>query len=266
MTSESDARPVIALITDFGLADPYVGMMKAAILEIVPGAAVIDLSHDVRPQAIRQGAFLLAASLPFLPQDAITVAVVDPGVGTDRHPLALRIGRRWLVGPDNGLFSRVWNSTPSDSRRAYLLNRPEYWRPVVSDTFHGRDIFAPVAAHLALGVDISRLASPVVQIQATPATGPEQAADGAWRLTIEHVDHFGNLVTNLAAADIPSPSDSLTFAIGGETAIGIGSHYDRSDRLIALIGSLDYLELAAPSGSAAEITGATIGDAIIMST
>ena len=259
-------RPVIALLTDFGLSDPYVGMMKAAILEVAPDAAIIDLSHDIGPQAILQGAFLLAASLPYLPERSVTVAVVDPGVGTDRRPLALRVGRRWLVGPDNGLFYRVWNSAPSDSRRAYLLDRPEYWRPVISDTFHGRDIFAPIAAHLAAGADIVHLASPALQIEPMPSTGPEQAADGSWRLTIEHIDRFGNLITNLPAADLPGPSTSLTFTIAGETAVGVGSNYDSPDRLIAVVGSLDHLEIAAPSGSAAEITGASIGDFIIMST
>ncbi len=259
-------RPIIALLTDFGFSDPYVGMMKVAILEIAPDAAIIDISHDIRPQALRQGAFLLAASLPHLPERSVTVAVIDPGVGTYRRPLALRVDRRWLVGPDNGLFYRVWNSAPSDSRRAYLLDRPEYWRPVVSDTFHGRDIFAPIAAHLATGADIVQLASPALQIEPMPSTGPEQAADGSWRLTIEHIDRFGNLITNLPAADLPGPSASLTFTIAGETAAGVGSNYDSTDRLIALVGSLDYLEIAAPSGSAAEITGAVIGDFIIMST
>ncbi len=259
-------RPVIALLTDFGLSDPYVGMMKAAILKIAPVATIIDISHDIRPQALRQGAFLLAASLPYLPEPSVTVAVVDPGVGTDRRPLALRIGRRWLVGPDNGLFYRVWNSAPSGSRRAYLLDRPEYWQPIVSDTFHGRDIFAPVAAHLAAGADIVQIGSPVLQIEPMPSTGPEQAADGSWRLTIEHIDHFGNLITNLPVADLPGPSGSLIFTIAGESATGVGSNYDSPDRLIALVGSLDYLEIAAPSGSAARITGASIGDFIIMST
>ncbi len=259
-------RPVITLLTDFGLSDPYVGMMKAAILEIAPAAAIIDLSHDIGPQALRQGAFLLAASLPNLPEPSVTVAVVDPGVGTDRRPLALRVGRRWLVGPDNGLFYRVWNSALSDSRRAYLLDRPEYWRPIVSDTFHGRDIFAPIAAHLATGADIVQLGSPVLQIEPMPSTGPEQAADGSWRLTIEHIDRFGNLITNLPGADLPGPSRSLTFTIAGESAVGVSSSYDSTHRLIAVVGSLDHLEIAAPSGSAAEITDATIGDFIIMST
>ncbi len=258
-------RPVIALLTDFGLADPYLGMMKAAILDISPHAAIIDLAHDIQPQSVRQAAFLLGASLPFVPEDSITVAVVDPGVGTDRRPLALRVGSRWLVGPDNGLFSHVWDAWTSKSRRAYLLDRPEFWKPEVSDTFHGRDIFAPVAAHLAAGADIARLASPVVQIQMLPPTGPEQLSDGTWRLTIEHIDHFGNLVTNLAAFDVADPPDSLTFTVGAESAVGLASDYDSTDCLIALVGSLGYLEIAAPSGSAAAIAGANIGDPVIMS-
>ena len=264
--AESTTRPVIALLTDFGLADPYVGMMKAAIMDIAPNAAIIDLSHDVRPQAVRQGAFLLAASLPFLPENSVTVAVVDPGVGTERRPLAVRIGSRWLIGPDNGLFSRVWHAPPSEPRRAYVLDRPDYWLPVVSDTFHGRDIFAPVSAHLAGVVDITLLASPLVQIDTLPSTGPEQATDGSWRLTIEHIDHFGNLVTNLSAADLPGDRGSLRFTVGETTATGVGSNYDSPDVLIALVGSLGYLELAFPAGSAADVTGATIGDSIIIST
>ncbi|MDP6349110.1 MAG: SAM-dependent chlorinase/fluorinase [Chloroflexota bacterium] len=147
-------KPMVALLTDFGAADPYVGMMKAAILEVCPVAALVDISHDVEPQGVPQGAFLLGASLPHLPPDAVIVAVVDPGVGTARRALAVRIGSRLLVGPDNGLLSRAWESAGPGERVAYELDRGEFWRAEVSDTFHGRDVFAPVAAHLADGVAI----------------------------------------------------------------------------------------------------------------
>lgn len=258
-------KPIIALLTDFGMADPYVGMMKAAILEICPDASIIDLTHEIEAQSIRQGAFLLEVSLARLPARAVVVAVVDPGVGGARRPLAIQIGSRWLVGPDNGLFSRVWSASDSGERSAYELNHAKYWRPAVSDTFHGRDIFAPVAAHLAEGVAIDRMASRADDIELLPNLDREETAGGGRRLTIEHIDRFGNLITNLPAADVPEDRERLRFQAGTAIATGVRSHYAQSDRLIAVVGGLGYLELAAPNRSAAALTGAGIGDSVIMS-
>jgi S-adenosyl-L-methionine hydrolase (adenosine-forming) len=259
--SAGPGKPVVALLTDFGTLDPYVGMMKAAILEVCPGAAIIDLTHEIEAQSIRQGAFLLKVSLAHLPEAAVIVGVVDPGVGTARRALAVQIGSRLLVGPDNGLFSRIWGG--ADGPAAFELDRAEFWRASVSDTFHGRDVFAPVAGHLAAGVAIARLGSPVAQIELLSDLNPTPIKDGL-RLRVEHIDRFGNLITNLAAGDIPADGDGLRFEIGGAAAVGVRGNYDTADRLIAVVGGLGYLELAAPGGSARALTGAAIGDAVIM--
>ena len=249
--SPAAGMPVVALLTDFGLADPYVGMMKAAILEICPGTAILDLSHDLEPQGVGQGAFLLGASLPHLPEDAVMLAV--------------QAGSRRLVGPDNGLLSRAWESVDPGERAAYELDRAEFWRPSVSDTFHGRDLFAPVAAHLAHGLDIDQLGSPLAEIELLGDLAPEPGNDGELRLRVEHIDRFGNLITNLAAGDVPEGGERWRFRVGASTAVGIRSDYAQPDALIAVVGGLGYLELAAPGGSAKALTGASIGDAVIMS-
>ncbi|HJO07733.1 MAG TPA: SAM-dependent chlorinase/fluorinase [Chloroflexota bacterium] len=257
-------NPVVALLSDFGRRDPYVGMMKMAILEICPGATILDLSHEVEAQGVRQGAFLLAASLPYLPEGTVVAAVVDPGVGTGRRALAARIGGRLLVGPDNGLFSWGWQSVDPRDRAAYELDQDEFWHAPVSDTFHGRDVFAPVAAHLAKGMEIARLGSLLDRIKLLPDLDPTPVAEGM-RLRIEHIDRFGNLVTNLAAGDVPSDGDGLKFSVGEAITVGVRRNYDAAERLIAVVGGLGYLELAAPGGSAAALTGAGISDAVIMS-
>jgi len=249
-------RPV-ALLTDFGLADHYVGVLHAVLEREAPGVRRIDLGHQVPPGDLWAGCFLLRCAWPSLPGDAVALAVVDPGVGGDRRPVAVRIGGRWLVAPDNGLAAAAGAGDAAielDWRRMGL--------PAPSATFHGRDLFAPAAARLALGNDPGTLGERVSPAGLEPCPIPEPAADGrGFHATIVHCDRFGNLITNLPAAAAPpgavawygAPRPARRVRSYGEAAPG---------EIVLLEGSSGLLELAANRGSAAALTGLRRGDAL----
>ena len=257
-------RP-ICFLTDFGLADTYVGVVKAVILGIAPDARIVDLTHDVPPQDVRAGACALLGAAPYLPDDAVVLAVVDPGVGTARRPIAVQVGDRTFVGPDNGLLS--W-ATASQVSRAVVLDQPRFWRPAVSATFHGRDLFGPVAAHLARGVPLSDVGSPCDAIQLLPFPLVRHTVDTAGGIVaahgeVIHVDRFGNLITSLRTADLP-PGPIV--ALAGHTIDGLVPHFQPTAASaggpIALIGSAGLLEVAIPNGSAASGLGVGVGAAV----
>jgi len=269
---------VITLTTDFGLADPYVATMKGVILSLNPAATIVDITHQVRPQQVAQAAFLLAQALPYFPSGTIHVVVVDPGVGTARRALALGTPEMLLVGPDNGVLSAA---LPDETRRralpgpdsmsvdlpegyrAVALRRGRYTRTPVSATFHGRDIFAPAAAHLSLGVELEALGPAVKKIQALP---PFRAArrlpDGALEGRVVHVDRFGNVVTDVRAEDLRTGRVEVT--IGGQRIEGLAQTYEGEPDMKALVGSAGYLEVACRGGSAVERLGVDIGDAVLV--
>jgi S-adenosyl-L-methionine hydrolase (adenosine-forming) len=267
-------RP-IALLTDFGLRDAYVGVMKAVILGQAPAAQLIDLCHEVPPQDIRRGAFLLATSIPYFPTGTVFLSVVDPGVGTERRALALEAAGWTFVGPDNGLFAWALSFLARAGRlsldaadgrlrfrvggRAVELAEPRFWRPQVSSTFHGRDIFAPVAAHLSLGLALDELGPPLDDMLDLPWPEPRRASDGSVRGEVITTDGYGNLVTNLRASDLP-PNPVLE--ISGRVVRGLSPNFQPEGSLVALIGSSDFVELAAPNGSAAATLGAAPGTPI----
>ena len=262
------ASPPIVLTTDFGLADPYVGVMKGVVLRINPDAALIDLTHLVQPQNVRQGAFLLGNSHRFFPQGSIHVAVVDPGVGTDRRPLLLETPTARFVAPDNGLLSCVVSEHLDDPPElpgqvtvppdvsVYHLTNPHYWLQPLSRTFHGRDVFAPVAAHLSLGVPPEELGVPVNDMVWLPIARP--SADGNHLSgEVVYADHFGNLITNIPGEQL-ADNPNVDVHVTGRTIHGLSRtfHDEHTDAgggeaLIALVGSLGYLEIAVPDGSAA---------------
>jgi S-adenosylmethionine hydrolase len=258
-------RPIFFL-TDFGLADTYVGVVKAIILGIAPDARIVDLTHDVPPQDVRAGAFALLTAAPYLPDDAVVLAVVDPGVGTTRRPIAVQAAGRTFVGPDNGLLSWAVGTRGPDA--CVMLDQPGYWRPTVSATFHGRDLFGPVAAHLALGVPLAEVGSPCDGIQSLPFPPVRRVHDAQGQLDtahgeIVHVDRFGNLISNLAAADLPADP---VVQVAGRTIVGLSPHFQPgTDGLIALIGSAGLLEIAVPNGSAAALLGIGVGTAVSVS-
>ena len=276
-------RPIFFL-TDFGLADTYVGVVKAVILGIAPDARIVDQTHDVPPQDVRAGAFSLMTAAPYLPDDAVVLAVVDPGVGTARRPIAMQIGERTFVGPDNGLFSWVTEEarTPrpplpvrgrGGPASTVVLDRPERWRPTVSATFHGRDLFGPVAAHLARGVALQDVGSPCDSstLQRLPWPRARLTRDAAGQIAeaqgeIVHIDRFGNLIANLGPADLP-PNPLLHVA--GRRIAGLSSHFQpdtgASSGLIALIGSTLLLEIAVTNGSAGALLGVGVGASVVAS-
>jgi S-adenosyl-L-methionine hydrolase (adenosine-forming) len=257
---------IITLTTDFGTIDAYVAIMKGVILSIAPDTTLVDLSHDVRPQNVTGAAFLLRSSYRYFPSETIHLAVVDPGVGTSRKAIAISTPHGCYVGPDNGLFGPVLTEQGvmeqssgelnSDAIAVELTAR-SYWLDHISQTFHGRDIFAPAAAHLANSTAISELGDPIRQVALIDRQAP-MLKDGDVYGTIIHIDHFGNAITNVPARMIP---ESCTFEVGGRVLKGLSSSYQEA-RVVALIGSTGLLEVAARNASAADTLGLRVGDAV----
>jgi S-adenosylmethionine hydrolase len=271
----SGRPPIITLTTDFGLQDPYVAAMKGAILAINPAARLVDVSHAIPPQAIEQAVFVLAAAWPYFPSGAIHVVVVDPAVGSRRRALALRAAGSTFVGPDNGVLSAA---LPNDARatagdsaapvrltagcRAVSLTNERYFRSPVSSTFHGRDIFGPVAAHLSLGVPLEELGDAVERIVALPPFRAHRQPDGSLHGRVLHIDAFGNLITDVRVEDLPSGSANIEVA--GHTVERVSATYEPEADLRAVTGSSGYLEIAAPGGSAAAVLQAGLGEAVVV--
>jgi S-adenosylmethionine hydrolase len=268
-------QPVLTLTTDFGLADPYVASIKGVILSLNPQTVIVDVSHAVRPQQIEQGAFLLQASLPYFPPDSIHIAIVDPGVGSQRRAIALRTASGTFIGPDNGILSAalpddVRNRAREAGARVRLpqgssgvaLTDTRYHRQPVSDTFHGRDIFAPAAAHLSLGVPLSDLGEPVDEVVALPPFRAQREPDGSHRGRIVHIDVFGNLITDVRGEDLASPR--LTVEVSDRQIAGLQRTYASGQGLTALVGSSGFLEIALSGGSAVAELGVDIGEPVVV--
>ncbi|MFQ5879823.1 MAG: S-adenosyl-l-methionine hydroxide adenosyltransferase family protein, partial [Dehalococcoidia bacterium] len=235
---------IITLTTDFGLADAYVGVVKGVILGINPRAVIVDITHDVRPQRVEQAAFLLANALPYFPPGTVHLAVVDPGVGTPRRALALATPSAVLVGPDNDLLSAALPDAARPAAgaqvalppgyRAFHLTNQAYFRHPVSSTFHGRDIFAPVAAYLSRGLDPSHLGEEVATIQSLPPFAAMTLADGSLHGRVVHIDRFGNLVTDVRADQL---SPAATVKIAGRKLPRVRRTYQEGEGLLAVLGS-----------------------------
>jgi hypothetical protein len=252
---------IVTLTTDFGPSSPYVAAMKGVILSIAPDVRLVDLSHAVPPQDVAHGAAVLEEVAPFFPAGTIHVAVVDPGVGTERRIVYAEIGNQRFVAPDNGLLGLVAAETPPTESRE--ITNHDLFLPKISATFHGRDIMAPVAAHLALGVAPQQLGPPLqrlVSLNAPVAVIQSNAIRGAVRM----IDSFGNVISNIRGDTLKSmPLDvTATICCGGQTVAGFANVYaDASDgQLIALIGSSGYVELAVVGGSAAARSGVGPGE------
>jgi S-adenosylmethionine hydrolase len=248
-------RPV-ALLTDFGLGDHYVGVLHAVLEGGAPGLTRIDLGHGIAPGDVWQASFMLRCAWPYLPARAVVLAVVDPGVGTERRAVAVQVGNRVLVAPDNGLADAVG---PPDA--AVSLDWRRMGVPEPSRTFHGRDLFAPAAAQLARGDALEALGRPLSLggLKPCPLPSPERRGDG-WLMTILHVDRFGNLVTNLAEKDFAATS--MRFA--PDRVVRRVATFDDGDddEVVLLPGSSGLLELVVNGGSAADATGLGRGDVI----
>ncbi|MER3472749.1 MAG: hypothetical protein C4335_01670 [Armatimonadota bacterium] len=258
---------VITLLTDFGTQDTYVGVMKGVIASICPQAVVIDLTHEVPPQDVMTGAFLLDVSVDYFPPRTVHVAVVDPGVGTQRKPLAIQTDRAVFVGPDNGIFTLVLQRYRAIM--AVQLDNSKYHLPEKSATFHGRDIFAPVAAHLANGVGLEELGTPVTHLNRLRLPRVRVDWQGI-RATVVHLDRFGNAITNLTYADYEKwrirwevREPVVRLAKAGVFLPVCRTYGDVPDgQPLALFGSSGRLEVAVNKGSAARAFNLRRGDVV----
>jgi S-adenosylmethionine hydrolase len=274
--------PCIVLLTDFGLTDAYVGTLKGVILSICPSAPLVDLTHAVEPQNIRQGAYLLMTAFRYFPADTIFLVVVDPGVGTDRRPIAVETDHGVYVAPNNGVLSYVLAQV--HVKQAVVLHNPDYQLARISRTFHGRDIFSPAAAHLANGVPISQLgpACPDLTLSGTPSL---EIAPGQLRGEVIHIDHFGNIITSIGlwnwigenrlrldpqfGPHSPLPDlDAATcqIKVGSQTVTTIRPTYGNvpPGTLTALIGSSGQLEVGINQGNAARELGVSLDDLVLV--
>jgi len=253
---------LITLLTDFGHKDPYVGIMKGVIFGINPTARVIDLSHGVPPQDLLAGALMLRHAAPYFPRGTIHVAIVDPGVGSERRPLLMEAEGSFFIGPDNGLLSLAFDE--KEPRCIIELSNQIYHLKPTSMTFHGRDIFAPIAAYLSLGMPPPDFGPAVREFRTLP--WPEIAAtDRAIWGEVVYIDGFGNLVTNVEERTLRAfQADRLTFSLGPLTIHGLAPNYSAaSDRdYLALVNSWGLLEIALYKGNAHLSCGAKIGDKV----
>ena len=249
---------IITLLSDFGTRDTYVGIMKGVALGICPAARLVDLTHEVPPQGVQIGALLLRGAVEYFPDGTVHLAVVDPGVGGPRAPVLVVTERAVLVGPDNGLLAPA--AAALGLRAVRRLARDDLFRHPVSDTFHGRDVFAPVAAHLAAGVPPDAFGPELPGL--VPLAAPEPRVEAAAvHGEVVYVDRFGNLITNIPAAALTAfPAHSLSVRIAEMTLSPLVSSYSAvaPGAPLALVGSWRTLEVAVRNGSAAELLQAGI--------
>jgi S-adenosylmethionine hydrolase len=251
----------ITLLTDFGLRDGYPGVMRGVIYRIAPDAQIADISHTIRPQNIREGSLTWNHSYAYFPEGTVHVGVVDPGVGTQRRPIAARLGNYFFVCPDNGLITPMLETAEKTGAPVEIvhLNQPRFWLPQVSNVFHGRDIFSPVAAHLANGVALKDLGDPIHDAVRQPIPQP-QATGSGWRGEIISIDHFGNLRTNLESEQLQNLRDIRVRIAGKEIHGLVRTFGDRAPgELVALIDSDNDLAISIVNGDAAQEIGVDIG-------
>ena len=268
---------IITLTTDLGLTDAYVATMKGVILGINPEAKLVDICHTIKPQNITQAAFVLSTAYQFFPQKTIHVVVVDPGVGTERRAIILRTPSADFVAPDNGVLSYVIQQSSTNpveenanqqlrklepELEVVALTEPRFWRSPVSPTFHGRDIFAPVAALLSLGFPPIDFGEAITSVTMLPLPRPYKALDGSPVGHILHIDSFGNLITNIKSDDLPQTTGAMTTMVGNHSISGLSHTYAEGRGLLALIGSSGYLEVSLKGGNAGAFLNAKVGDEV----
>jgi S-adenosylmethionine hydrolase len=254
---------IITLTTDFGLADHFVGVMKGVILGIHPAAQLIDISHGVQPYDIADGAFTIAQAYRYFPKKTIHVVVVDPGVGSARRPLLAEIAGQYFVAPDNGVLSMVFAREQAVQVR-HITNERYFLEPV-SRTFHGRDVFSPVAAHLAAGVTPAQFGMRIEDYIRATFDKPTHTGKHQWRGAILKVDHFGNLATNFHLDDFPAiRTHAFALNVGMQSITRLALTFSECDpgELFVVVGSSGYLEVAASQASAAKTLGCGPGSPV----
>jgi len=251
--------PILTLTTDFGVSDHYVGAMKGVILSICPGAQIVDITHQVTPYEIAEGAYLIAQAYRTFPEGTVHVVVVDPGVGTSRRPILMEAAGQYFIAPDNGVLSMIYLREPHEIR---LISNEEYFRQPVSRTFHGRDIFAPAAAHLAAGV-VPAVFGPRIDDYLRPVfQKPQRSGKRTWVGQILKIDHFGNIITNFHLEDFPNlEAKDVTFSVGPQEITVLARNYAETGpgELFAIAGSSGYYEISIAQQSAARRIGCVVG-------
>lgn len=255
---------IITLLTDFGLRDGNVGVMKGVIWGIAPDVQIVDLSHNISPQNVIEGAHVLGRSAPYFPEGTVHVGVVDPGVGTQRRPIAARLGSQLFVGPDNGLFTVMLERAEKEGKpvEVYHTDDPQFWLPVVSNVFHGRDIFSPVGAYLAKGVALEKLGKKIDHPIRLDLPQPQQSNTG-WRGQVIHIDHFGNVATNIRVEHLANIGPISVRLCGQEIPGLVRTFGERPPgELVALFGSTGNLIVSVVNGDAASRIQAKRGDKV----
>jgi len=270
---------IITLTTDFGYDDAYVAAVKGAILSINHEANIIDISHSIKPQNILQAAFILSVAYRYFPKQTIHMAIVDPGVGSKRQGIILKTPSAIFVAPDNGILSYIIDdlfSVESDSLteqthdlkevvfkkglEAAAITDPRFWRHPVSSTFHGRDIFAPVAAGLSLGISLYEFGEKINSLHVLTIPKPSLDSEGNLVGRVLHVDHFGTLIANIKSNDLPGKD--VVIEVAGYCIQGISNYYAQKEGVMAVVGSSGYLEISLRDGSACDFLGVIVGDEI----
>ncbi len=255
---------IITLTTDFGLKDGNVGVMKGVIAKIAPSAQVVDLSHLIPPQDVFGGALILGRSVPFFPDNSIHVGVIDPGVGTQRRPIAAQLGKHLFVGPDNGLCTFLIQAAQKLGlpNLFYHLDKPQFWLPEISYVFHGRDIFSPVAAHLANRIPLDELGTRIFDPLEIEIPAPRQSQNG-WMGEVTHIDHFGNVATNIMR-ELLGQQKVASVRINGQTIHGLNNTFGERmpGDLVSLFGSTGNLIVSVVNGDAAGRLGTHRGDPV----
>ncbi len=271
-------NPIITLTTDFGFDDAYVAVMKGVILSINSRANIIDITHSIKPQNVAQAAFILSTTYRYFPKKSIHLAIVDPGVGSERRGIILKTPSSLFITPDNGTLSYIINELSSNESslnqysenpkrvtfkkgvEAVAITEPRFWRHPVSPTFHGRDIFAPVAAGLSLGISPYEFGEKLTSLYIFPTPRPSFDPQGNLTGHILYIDHFGNLITDIKSTDLPQ--GNVIIEAAGQCIQGVSRYYEEGQRLMAIVSSSGYLEISLQDGSACDFLGMEVGDAI----
>ena len=270
---------IITLTTDFGYDDAYVAAVKGAILSTNPEANIIDISHSIEPQNILQAAFIFGISYRYFPKQTIHMAIVDPGVGSERQGIILKTPSALFVAPDNGILSYIIDDLFTVESRsltehthglkeivfktgleAVAITDPRFWRHPVSPTFHGRDIFAPVAAGLSLGISLYEFGEKIRSLHVLSIPKPSFDPDGNLVGLVLHIDHFGTLITNIKNNDLPGKD--VLVEVAGHRIQGISDYYAQNGGVMAIVGSSGYLEVSLRNGRACDFLGTVVGDEI----
>jgi S-adenosylmethionine hydrolase len=253
---------IITLLTDFGARDYFVGAMKGVILSLNPDATIVDLTHEIPPQDIQAAAFNLLACFKDFPAGTIHVAVVDPGVGSDRRAIVVECSDQFFIGPDNGLFS--WIVEREGAFKARELTNNRFFRNPVSATFHGRDVFAPVAGALSTGISVTELGDTLPDINRLPSIEPKRVNDGTIQGRVIHIDHFGNCVTNLSAEYFARATMLFINQHKLTSFFKFFAEARRDDDPFCFVGSAGLLEIATRDGRAASILSVECGQSVTL--